>query len=63
MKQRAEEPKDRPFEQLQKKANSTLKQVNVATTAAIRAGDPKGLVDSSLIMGARGASLTWAKEK
>ena len=63
MEQRAEEPKDRPFEQLQEMADSIPKQANVATAAAIRAGDPKGLVDSSLITGMRGASLTWAKEK
>lgn len=63
MEQRAEEPKDRPFEQLQETARSTPKQADAATAAAIRAGDPKGLVDSSLIKGARGASRTWAKEE
>ncbi len=51
MERRAEEPKDRPFEQLQETASSIPKQANVATAAAIRAGEPKGLVDSGLITG------------
>lgn len=63
MEPRAEEPRDRPFNSLQETASSIPKQANVATAAAIRAGDPKGLVDSSLITGTRDASRTWAKEK
>jgi len=63
MERRAEEPKDRPFEQLQETASSIPTQANVATAAAIRAGDPKEPVDSGLITGTRDASQTWAKEK
>ena len=44
-------------------ASSIPKQANVATAATIRTGDPKELVDSSLITGTRNASPTWAKEE
>lgn len=49
MEQRAEEPKDRPLKQLQERASSIPKPVSVATAAATHTGDPKGLVESSLI--------------
>jgi hypothetical protein len=63
MERRAEEPKDRPFKQLQETASSIPKQANVATAAAIRAGDPKGAGGFWFDNGTRDASLTWAKEK
>jgi hypothetical protein len=57
MERRAEEPKDRPFEQLQETASSISKQSSVATAAVTRTGDLKERVDSRLITGARDTSL------